>query len=594
MKQRVLFIIMYFLLPTFLYAAKPPQTEKIQNFSSLIQVNKDATLNVTENILVYADKQKIIHGLIRSLPTQYIDNQGKTNHVRYQIIKVLLNNKPEPFYIENFYDRIGIYIGDRNTTIPTGFYTYTIQYQVTGAVHFFGQQDTLFWNISGHDWSFPVLKAEGIIELPEGTPISQYVALTGKTGANTANFSTQFTPSSHRIVFTTQQPLQKGEGLSAMISWPKGTVANPTFADRMKLDFEADKVKYMLFEIYFLILFYYLFIWYFFSRDLRKEIPISRSTPPLNLSPAATRFISRMGFDTDVFTAAIFSMVAKDFITIQQQEGDYTLTLKNNDLNLLTPEEKCIAQELFSNNSTFNFSSHNSSQIQTAKNYLKQSLSIQFKNLYFVKNFLYLIPAILLTLFAFIIAILASSDQVSAFFSIVWLVVWTFACSIFVSLSAKAIEHSISFRDSIHIRRAIVSILIAIPFLVGEITGILAIVTTHTLPVMSMLALFLIVVFNLIFFHYLKIPTRKGKKVMDQIDGFKQFLSTHPSQEYFPYSIALDINKTAPHLDANSTPSSSYANNFSYHLNYILLASSSFKDESSRPPAQSNGGGNGW
>jgi uncharacterized membrane protein len=71
------------------------------------------------------------------------------------------------------------------------------------------------------------------------------------------------------------------------------------------------------------------------------------------------------------------------------------------------------------------------------------------------------------------------------------------------------------------------------------------------------LVLLVLIILNCLFFHLLKAPTLQGRRVMDQMEGFKLYLSVaekerlemfHPPkktpelfEKYLPYALALDV-----------------------------------------------------
>jgi hypothetical protein len=67
----------------------------------------------------------------------------------------------------------------------------------------------------------------------------------------------------------------------------------------------------------------------------------------------------------------------------------------------------------------------------------------------------------------------------------------------------------------------------------------------HAVSVPALATLAAMVFLNALFYHLLKAPTLSGRKIMDQIEGFKLFLSVAKTPElyekYLPYALALDV-----------------------------------------------------
>ena len=97
--------------------------------------------------------------------------------------------------------------------------------------------------------------------------------------------------------------------------------------------------------------------------------------------------------------------------------------------------------------------------------------------------------------------------------------------------------------------------LFALPFFAGEIFGAVMFSIAVSVPAMLVLAAMGFV--NALFYHLLKAPTLSGRKIMDQIEGFKLYLSVAEKErlnllnppektpalfeKYLPYALALNV-----------------------------------------------------
>lgn len=210
------------------------QSERILNFESNIVINKDASIDVTEIISVYANQQQIIHGIVRKLPVHYTDSDGISHTSNYQLKQVLLNNEPSAYHVEQSYKQLMIYIGNANITLSPGIYVYTIQYHAHNAINFLKEMDEFYWNITGNNWDFPIIKVTTDIHLPSEAKILRYAGYTGVTGAKIKNFYVR-QPSDNQITYITTQPLSPGEGLTIAIAWQKNIIEPPTILQQAKL-----------------------------------------------------------------------------------------------------------------------------------------------------------------------------------------------------------------------------------------------------------------------------------------------------------------------------------------------------------------------
>jgi uncharacterized membrane protein YgcG len=209
---------------------------------------------------------------------------------------------------------------------------------------------------------------------------------------------------------------------------------------------------------------------------------------------------------------------------------------------------------LFSSGDSIKLESKNHVAIDKAVKALKDGLKRDFEKGYFLNNLGYFIPGIFITLLTLGgIAIFASQIETASFMGI-WLSIWTIGCTaLFYKVAAawKSVRHG----GVKSIAAAAGITLFSIPFGIGEIVGIG--VFAYSTSVYSVILLLGMVILNILFYFLLKAPTLLGRKIMDQIEGFKQYLSVaeghrlqilHPPEKtpelfekYLPYALALDV-----------------------------------------------------
>ncbi len=102
---------------------------------------------------------------------------------------------------------------------------------------------------------------------------------------------------------------------------------------------------------------------------------------------------------------------------------------------------------------------------------------------------------------------------------------------------------------------ALASSLFALPFFAGEVFGLGLFSLSLSVP--ATLAFALLVFLNALFYYLLKAPTLAGRKIMDQVEGFKMYLSVAEKdrlnmlnppektpqlfEKYLPYALALNV-----------------------------------------------------
>jgi len=528
------------------------QSERILNFKSFIKVDPDASLTVTEDITVRATGREIKRGIIRDFPTTYRDRLGNTIKVGFKLEEVLRDGRAETYHTERASNGIKIYIGKKDVFLQSGVYTYTIRYRVDRELGFFKDFDELYWNVTGNGWTFAIDRAEAVIELPPGAKILKSAAYTGYQGDQGRDFTVQ--TGDHDIVFKTTRGLAPREGLTVAVSWPKGVVREPTSQDRVGFFFQ-DNIATGIGLVWLAVLLgFYLWAWFRVGRDPAGGTIIPLFTPPSGFSPAAVRFVNRMGFDNKAFAASVVDMAVKGAVMIEESGGDYTLVRRNAAAGSLSHGEELIATHLFPGGGSIKLENENHAKIKGAIDALKNNLKREFEKIYFVTNSGYLGPGILITFLGLGAVVLTSADKFAAGFGSFWLTVWTVICY-FLAVNVYKKWQAARGGGFWKILGALGVTLFTLPFFAGEIAGVIMLSSAVSIPTAMTLAAMGFL--NGLFYRLLKAPTLSGRKIMDQIEGFKLYLSVAEQERlnllnppertpelferYLPYALALDV-----------------------------------------------------
>lgn len=540
------------------------QTEQILDFHSDITLEDDSSLQVTETITVTAAGQQIRHGIFREFPTDYRDRFNNHDVVGFQMLSATRDSVVEPFRVEDYANGKRIYLGNANALVPPGRHVYTLTYTTSRQLGFFKDHDELFWNVTGLGWDFAIRRASATVHLPLAIPPGD-VGLSGYTGPR-GSFRTElksFTRDS-AFLFTTTRPLGPHEGLSILLQWPKGHFSEPTFAQRLEFFFRENRGALVLASGFLVLLLYYLIAWSAVGRDPAPGVILALYEPPQDLSPAAMRYLLRMGYDNKTFSAAILDMAVRGYLTIQEQAGSYTLYKGPKDLRSLSPDEQQIAAKLFDGRLELWLHQENHQTIRAGIVALEKWLKARESKIYFVTNSRYLIAPILLSIvivFTHLLGIGHQAVLLGAFLSF-WLTVWSIG--VYGLLNAVFAAWKTVFRSRLAVRQEVVGrgkavyySLFAIPFLFGEVMGFFFLLKSTSLS----LVLFVLAsgCLHVLFLHLMKAPTFAGRRLMDQVEGFKMFLgavdgdrlhrAVPPEQtpavfeKFLPYALALDVEQ---------------------------------------------------
>ena len=541
-------------------SARDP-SERILDYHSDITLEDDGSLHVTETITVVSTGQQIRHGILRDFPTTYTDPFNNRYVVSFQMLSATCDSAPEQFRVEDQFNGKRIYLGNPKTMVGPGRHVYTITYTTNRQLGFYKDHDELFWNVTGNGWEFPIDAASATVHLPLNIPADK-VTLSGFTGPKGSRESQLASSSDDAgFEFTAQRPLVWHEGLSVLLQWPKGYITPPTFSQNLEFFFRDNRGALLLVAGFLVTLLYYLIAWSAVGRDPARGVIMALYEPPANLSPSAMRYLMRMGYDNKTFSAAILDMAVRGFLKITEESGAYRLILTGKDNRVLTPDEKQIASELFEGRNDILLKQENHTRIKSAMVATQKWLKTAEEKTYFLTNSRYLIPAFFISLFVALayFAGLGFAGTIGGLFIALWLTIWTVAVSALVLGALAAWREVLRGGHSAVISggRALFLTLFALPFLGGEVMGLFFLTKITSLS----FGIFLVAtgILHGVFVHLMKAPTFAGRRLMDQVEGFKMFLGSvdgdrlnraaPPQQtpevfeEFLPYALALDVEQ---------------------------------------------------
>ncbi|MRR59209.1 MAG: DUF2207 domain-containing protein, partial [Deltaproteobacteria bacterium] len=555
--MKKILLIFLVLLPRVVFAEGE---ERILSFDSLIQVKPAGDMTVTETIKVVCQGNKIKHGIYRDFPTRYKDEYGNTMQVAFEVQAVLKDGRPEPWWTEDRSNGVRVYVGRKNVTLEPGGYTYILTYRSDRQLGFFDKHDELYWNVTGNAWEFPIDQVTATVELPPGAEVLSAEAYSGFPGEKGTDF-TAGRDNQGRAVFHTTRALDSQEGLTIVAMWPKGFVQEPTRAEKTKALFTDNRSTVAGAAGIVVLLLYYFFTWLKFGKDPEEGVIIPLYEAPEGFSPAAVRYVMRMGFDDKAFAAAIVNMAVKGYLTIDEDpNGDYTLTRKSQDTSGLSRDEAQIAKQLFHNRTSLVIKTANHATIKKALKDHRMSLAVDYEKIYFLTNKGTLIPGLVISVLALVLIVLLGRSLAQAGFMTVWLSIWTAGCALLVYRAFSLWKAAITGASHkiISFIAALFTSLFALPFLAGEGFGLWVFASATSIP--AVLCIFTIVLLNILFYHLMKAPTIKGRRTMDQIEGLKLYLSVAEKdrlnqllppgektpevfEKFLPYALALDVEQ---------------------------------------------------
>ena len=294
--------------------------ERIERFHAEIAVQEDGSLEVTETIAVRAEGQEIRRGIIREFPTRYRDRFGNRVQVGFDMLSAERNGAAEPFWTERVSNGVEVFLGDDSFLEVPATHTYVLRYRTTRQLGFFEEFDELYWNVTGTGWIFPIDQASARVVLPAPVPAEELSAegYTGPQGASGRDLEARVTgPGEAR--YATTRPLQVREGMTIVLSFPKGVVAAPSAATRAGWLLRDNLGVLVALAGLTSLLAFYLWQWNRKGRDPAAGVVFPRYQPPADHSPGGLRYLRRMGWDTSCFTADLVDAAVQGALSIHRQ-----------------------------------------------------------------------------------------------------------------------------------------------------------------------------------------------------------------------------------------------------------------------------------
>ena len=441
------------LLPMFAAA-----DERILEFRSDVKIAQAGWIEVTETITVRSEGRQIRRGIYRDFPTRYRDTYGNTVEVVYEPLSVLRNGSAEDYFSEKNRNGVRTYFGSADRLLSDGVHTYVFRYRADRMLGYFEDHDELYWNVTGHDWAFPIDDSGATVELdfdgePEIIEAAAYTGLVGQQGRNVVSGS-----DGRRATFRATNGLNPHEGLTIVVTWPKGFVTEPDRLQKL-LWLLADNVNLIVISTGIAAMRLYLVpAWRVFGKDPEEGLVVTRYEPPRGFSPASLRFIHQMYYDGKVMTAAVVNLAVKGYLRIRESGGLYTLkkTDPGDHPPPLATGERELHEALFEESGLLILDNEYHSRIRRARSAHRKSLRRDYRGRYFRSNGIISLPALVIGIVSAVLALNVGSGPTLPV--IAGIVVMAALFFLFVALmkrptllGRKLLDEMLGFRDYIEI-----------------------------------------------------------------------------------------------------------------------------------------------
>jgi uncharacterized membrane protein YgcG len=354
--------------------------------------------------------------------------------------------------------------------------------------------------------------------------------------------------------FTTTHTLAPHAGLTVVVTWPKGFVTEPDAGQKLGF-LLRDNLNLLVGSAGLVaLLVYYLLVWRAVGRDPDAGVVVPHYQPPVGYSPGSTRYIRRMGYDNKTLATAVVNLAVKNALAITEDDNEFTLLRKNSDGIELAPGEGALYRKLFAASDALTLKNANHKRVAAAISAHRNSLARDYEKTYFNANRLWLVPGLLVsipTLIGYLYLSPRPEREMPAMFvtGIILFMVWR----AYQAMRRASVWFSL---------RMLVPVVVALGlmfFVAREFLVVGPQLLLAQLPLGAVALAGALVLINIVFYQLLKAPTLAGRKLLDRLAGFREYLQVAEQDElnlknpprmtpllfeaYLPFALALDVEQ---------------------------------------------------
>ena len=533
--------------------------ERILSYHADININKNRSVTITERIRVKIEGYIFKRGIYRDIPTSY-EYKGGVYRIGFDILGVLKNDTKEPYHTKNMENGKRIYIGSKDVLLSEGVYDYTIKYDVDHVLNIEEGYDELVWNVNGNGWDVATDSISATVRFPGTAKSVQNAVYTGAYGEKEAK--ARIIEKNNIVEFKGSSSLSPREGMTIATAWQKGHITYPNAMDRLMFKLKTYSLWGVGIIGTLLTLLMNFLMWRRKGVDPSKGIIIPQFGAPEGMSPADCAYIDNYyKYTKRSFASTMVNLAVTGNMTIEDEVEKQNI-FTNRQKYILTKLSKSVAA-IQAMEQKFLSTLFGSSQVQTI---VRKQYNSKIK----------------------------AADT-----------------SLRNELSARHNGDHIVRNYALTFKSLIVPIISVAAgfFCLNRYGGSFGIV-------ILMIALFFAITF--LFAHWFQKPTAAGRKLMDHIEGLKQYiklteedrlkiinppdLSFKHFEKMLPYAIALDCADEWQHQFEVVNPVE--ANNHTPFLWYHGSNVGGYKDfdfgdmndtisSASVPPSKSNSSGSG-
>lgn len=316
---------------------------RIRDFTSLLSVHPDGTVDVIEELVVGFTGQW--NGIVRDLSLHHNTAQGRAVRLDEQLGAVTDGSGyPLRFEIESkdngWTKGLRIWVPGAVNSDKTVI----IHYRVKNAIRFFykssevGALDELYWNVTGNGWTMPIDRVQARVVLPDEIVPTRTAVYTGQAGSRAANATIQ--KDGNEVGFTSTAPLAPYEGMTIGVGWPAGHIAGRPSETQQRL---IDILRFVPLLIPFVVFFFAYRKWKIKGRDPDELSFVVHYEPIPGATPAELGTLVDNSADMDDITATLVDLAVRGYVHITELSEKHLFGLtKSTDykLDILKPPQE--------------------------------------------------------------------------------------------------------------------------------------------------------------------------------------------------------------------------------------------------------------
>lgn len=509
--------------------AQDAEEERIVDWSTTLVVEADGRLTVSDSVKIVLGPSEVGERAHREFPTVVWTAWGLPVDAGVEVLEVEVDGRPGEASFrgarpESRVERLSVALPARNP----GEHIYTIRYVVPRAIESDGRVDRLEWEVTGVRQALRIDRVRAVAILPGAVDRSavRLDGFTGRRGERGGDLTMAFDDEG-RAVFESSRALDPVGRLTAMLEWPAGVVGRPPPIGVLESLGANPHIPCLVAGAVALLLF--VIGGQAALRGPPSGGPSFGRTGPPDPSPAAARYVDRMGFDRDCLVASIAHLAARGAIAFEEADGCARL-VPAGAIDRLSEEDAVVRDALVGDGEPVELGPAGAERLRAARRGLAGRLEASYGDHFVVQRrwvvrAAALAVASILTSLAVAFSTLGGRAVLLIAFLTVWLSGWTVGTAVLVSLTL-AIWWRIRTAGLKGIPVALVMTLFATPFASAEVFALARIseAATPWYPALVGVLGLLVLVAHLRF----RSRTVVGAGVQEAIDGHRAHLTGLP------------------------------------------------------------------